>query len=153
DTASLQQIAIGNLSPNGSAAGIWQSGAGIASDTSGNLFLTTGNGDFDVSSGGVDYGESILKLNNVSGTMTVTNYFTPHDQISANSGDFDVSSSGVMLLPDQLTPPTHLAITSSKEGVIYLVNRDNMGHFNSTNDNAIVQYLSGAIGGATSEKF
>src|SRR4029077_18653995 len=58
---SLAQEAVFNASPNGSAAGIWQSGDGIAADANGNLFCATGNGTYDGNANG-DYGDSILKL-------------------------------------------------------------------------------------------
>ncbi|HEV3203057.1 MAG TPA: hypothetical protein VGY77_01680 [Gemmataceae bacterium] len=45
--ADLQLIKVFNTSPNGRAAGVWQSGGGIAVDTQGNLYFATGNGPFN----------------------------------------------------------------------------------------------------------
>ncbi len=41
---------------------------------------------------------------------------------------------------------SHLLVQVGKEGSIYLIDRDKMGHFNST-DHRIVQDLENAIGG------
>jgi hypothetical protein len=43
----------------GEGAGVWMGGQGAAADPEGNLYLTTGNGDFD---GVQQWGESFLKL-------------------------------------------------------------------------------------------
>jgi hypothetical protein len=50
-----------------------------------------------------------------------------------------------MLLPDQVGPVPHLAIGAGKTGTIYLVNRDNMGHYRPTNNGQIVQSLPHAV--------
>jgi len=38
-----------------------------------------------------------------------------------------------------------LLISAGKDGTIYVVNRDNMGHYNPNNNNQIVQYLVNAL--------
>jgi hypothetical protein len=55
----------------------------------------TGNGTFDADSGGSDYGDSYLRLSN---GLSVTDWFTPHDQDSLSSGDQDVGAGGTALL-------------------------------------------------------
>ena len=40
-----------------------------------------------------------------------------------------------------------LIIGAGKDGNLFLVDRDNMGHYNTANNNQIVQQLPGAIGG------
>src|SRR5215467_1378496 len=47
-------------SRNGRAA-IWNSGGGPAADTKGNIFVVTGNGDFDLNAAGLSGGNSFLK--------------------------------------------------------------------------------------------
>jgi hypothetical protein len=42
----------------------------------------------------------------------------------------------------------HLAVGAGKDQVIYVVNRDSMGKFNPSNDNAIYQELPNSLGGA-----
>ncbi len=41
----------------------------------------------------------------------------------------------------------HLAVGAGKDGNIYVVNRDNMGKFNPSNDSAIYQEIDGALPG------
>jgi fibronectin type 3 domain-containing protein len=122
----------------GSGSGIWQSGDGLATDSSGNIYFATGNGQFDVNTGGIDYGDTLMKISQAG---AVVDYFTPHDQQSMNDLDLDLGSGGVILLPDQPGPHPHLAITAGKNGTIYLVDRDNMGHYNPNNDSQIVQSI------------
>ena len=74
---TLVQKSVFNDTPNGSKGGIWQSAGGLSADSSGNVYLITGNGTFDVNTGGVDYGDSFLRM---TSTLSVTDYFTPDNQ-------------------------------------------------------------------------
>jgi len=136
--------------PNGYEGGYWGGGSGLNADSTGSIYGATGNGRFDVDQGGIDYGDSIVRLtwSAVSKTFTVADYFTPWDQLSLDQNDTDLGSGGIVLLPDQpgKTYP-HLLVQVGKEGTIDLVSRDNMGHFHSGNDSQIVQTLPYAIGG------
>jgi PQQ enzyme repeat len=136
--------------PNGYEGGYWGGGSGLAADSTGSIYGGSGNGYFDVDQGGIDYGDSILRLawSGAGKTFTVADYFTPWDQLSLDHGDVDLGSGGVVLLPDQPgTKYPHLLVQVGKEGTIDLVNRDNMGHFHSGNDSQIVQTIPYAIGG------
>jgi hypothetical protein len=55
--------------------------------------------------------------------------------------NLELGASGPTLLIDQPGPYPHLLVTAGKEGTIYVINRDNMGHYNSNNDNQVVQSL------------
>jgi|SRR5579862_6456993 len=130
--------------PNGREGGYWGGGSGPAADSSGGIYLATGNGTYDSN---MDYGDSILRLNWSNG-LSLVDYFTPWDQQSLDANDTDVGSGGVTLLPDQPgSPHPHLLVQVGKEGTIDLVNRDNMGHFHANNDDQIVQTLPFIIGG------
>ncbi|HEY6289980.1 MAG TPA: choice-of-anchor D domain-containing protein, partial [Terriglobia bacterium] len=143
DGGSLAQVSVFNTSPNGTRVGTWESGSSTAADADGNLFLTTGNGTFDASTGGLDYGETYLKLSTASG-LNVADYFTPYDQAADTQADLDAGSGGPLLMPDQPAPYPHLMVGAGKEGTIYLINRDDMGGYNPNNNNQIVQSLTAA---------
>lgn len=129
-------------------AGIWQGGAAPAVDTNGSLFFATGNGYFNANTtGGLDYGDSQMKLSLSKSGFTVGDYFTPADQATLDGNDTDLGSGGVLLLPNQPGANPHLLAQAGKEGTIYLINRDNMGKYNPSGDNQIVQELPNAIGG------
>lgn len=150
DAAKLQQVGVLNTSPNGQEAGIWQGGAAPAVDASGNLFMSTGNGTFDADFGGTERASSILKL--APSSLSVLDYFTPYNAYWLDStANLDLDSGGVLLLPDQPTEPTHLLLGGGKQGTIYLVNRDDMGEFNSVDNDQIVQMLVHAVGSATGD--
>ena len=146
DASTLRQVMAYNSTPNGEGGGIWQSGDGLAADSSGNLFFVTGDGTFDANGGGRDYGDSVVKL---SPTGAVLDYFTPHDQATMNANDLDLGSGGTILLPDQSGAHPHLALSAGKNGTIYVVDRDNMGHYVSGNDNQIVQSIVNSFPGGT----
>lgn len=152
NATSLLQETVFNVSPNSFAGGIWMSGNGPAADSSGNIYLATANGTWN----GTDaFGDSILKfqaLTTTPASLTVLDYFTPHDQSFLDTNDTDLGSGGVMLLPDPsgISGHPHLLVQADKRGNIYLVDRDNMGHFCSTcttGDTQIVQAVSGALTG------
>jgi hypothetical protein len=146
DAGNLGQVSVANLTPDGGLGGVWQSGGGLAADAAGNLFAVTGNGTFDADVGGRDYGDSIVELS--PGSFDVADFFTPFNQADLQAADLDLGSGGALLLPDQPGAHPHLLVASGKEGTIYLVDRDAMGHFHSGDDSQIVQVLPGAIGGS-----
>ena len=149
NATTLQQVLAYNASPDGQGAGVWQSGGGLATDASGNIFFSTGNGDFNANTGGRDYGDSVVK---VSPSGSVVDYFTPHDQAAMSSSDIDLGSAGPVLLVDQNSGPyPHLLVTAGKNGTIYVVNRDNMGHYNPNNDSQVVQSLVNALPSSDNE--
>jgi PKD repeat protein len=121
DASTLQQAVVFNDTPNGYNAGIWMSGQGPAADTNGNLYLSTGNGTVDAA-GAINRGESFLKLTRSGTNLTVASWFTPYNWQVLENGDIDLGSGGLLLIPG-----TSLAFGGGKEGIVYLVNRDNMG--------------------------
>jgi hypothetical protein len=153
DAAAFSQKGALNFTPNGSDGGIWMSGAGLAADSAGNIFLPTGNGTFDNS--GVELGDSIVKVAFQNGVLTVLDYFTPFNQGTLNGNDTDLGSGGVLLLPDQSGSHPHLLIQGGKEGKLYLLDRDQLTtgnvHYCASNCNStdaeIVQEVPSAAGG------
>jgi hypothetical protein len=147
DKNTLASTAVLIDTPNGYEGGFWGGGSGTAADSSGSLYATTGNGDYRITPNGVDYGDSVLRLNWSSSGIIVRDYFTPWDQQTLDENDTDVGSGGIVLLPDQSGPHPHLLIQVGKEGTIDLIDRDHMGHFHAGNDSQIVQTLPYAVGG------
>ncbi len=145
---SLSQLALYSIDPDGTDGGIWMSGGGLAADATGDVYLATGNGTFDANIGGPDYGDSLMRLTPSGTSFKVNTYFTPSNQLGLSQSDQDLGSGALLLLPDQPTAPTHLAIGMGKQGVLYLVNRDGMGGYQTGANGAdnVVQEISG-VGG------
>jgi hypothetical protein len=146
NSATLKQVAVFNDTRNGLQGGIWQSGGGLSAAPGGTaVFLLTGNGTFDANTGGVDYGDSFLKLS-TTGRLSVADYFTPDNQSKLDRLDIDLGSGAGLILPTQSGPFPHEIIGAGKQGIIYVVSRDNMGKFNSTRNN-VIQTVAGSIKG------
>lgn len=137
---SLKQEAVFNASPDGDDSGIWEGDTGPAADQAGHVFLATGNGRFDAATGGRDYGDSLLKLNGES--LKLGDYFAPYNAANLDANDSDLGSGGPMLLPDQSGAHPHLAVVEGKGGVLYLVDRDHLGHWQSENNSHAVQTIA-----------
>jgi len=150
-----QQVAVFNTTPNGlngADGGIWGGGDAPAIDSGGDVYVSTGNGVFDEAPPppSNDYGDSTLRLHYFNGStgngvnLSVAGWFTPYDQLTLAQNDDDLGSGGVVLFPKQTgSGPTNLLAQVGKEGVVYLINRDNMGQYNGTNNDQIVQSFSG----------
>ena len=158
DAATLQPLTnqVFNTTPNatkevfGSHYGegaLWMGGNGLCVDGHTNLFFETANGSFDADQGGGDYGDSFMRLT-ATGGLAVTDYFTPFNQAALQAADADLGSGGPVLLPDDVgsTAHPHLIVGAGKESKVYLVDRDNMGHYNPQNDGQIVQSFPAAVG-------
>ncbi len=127
---------------------IWMSGAELTTDGT-NLYLVTANGDFDSDPAYGAYGDSVLKLGVTSTTsadpgvdgygLAVADYFTPYNEayLGNYQVDLDLGTSGAVLLPTQGDANPNEIIMIGKQGIAYLINRDDMGEFNSVSDNVI----------------
>lgn len=147
NAGTLQQVAVYTDTPNWYAGAFWQGGAAPAADTNGNIYAVAANGTFDANTGGSDLAESILKFSTGNG-LSVADYFTPYDADEMSEKDIDLGSSGALLLPDGTGSSAHpnLLVSGSKAGSVYLVDRDNLGHFQPEGNGQIVQSLVGAVG-------
>lgn len=156
-----QQVAVFNTSPNAQAGGIWAGGGAPAIDSDGNIYFSTGNGTYDASLTGMpgnnDYGDTVLKLTSFLGStsngqnLNIADWFTPDDQSCLANSDTDLGAGEPILLPDQTGPIAHLLVEMGKEGVVYLLNRDNMGQLQANNcsggNGEIVQTFLGSSSG------
>lgn len=146
DPQTLTQRAVLNVTPDGSEAGIWLADTGPAADNEGNIYVPTGNGTFNVDTGGHDYGDSVLKIALDGSSLNIRDYFTPHDQARISDADADVGSSGPLLLPDQPGSHRHLLLQPTKDSTIYVIDRDRMGKYEKNTD-ALVQTVKMNGGG------
>ena len=144
---SLTEKAVWNSTPSGNAGGIWGGGGGLSADSDGNIYASTGNGNWNGTS---QYGMSWVKL---SPTLSVVDYFTPYNEASLSSGDEDLGSGAPVLvsIPSATAHPNEL-IGCGKPTPVYVVNRDNMGHIGSGSDSQILQSLPSVVGGGTSSQ-
>jgi hypothetical protein len=165
---TLQQTSVFNMTPNGPSAtqfadgsgAIWMAGAGLAADAQGNIFFLDGNGYFDstLNANGFpaqgNFGNSFMKLSTTGNVMAPADYFAAYNVEAESDVDRDLGSGGTMLLPDQMDAKgntRHLAVGAGKDTNIYVVDRDNMGKFNASSNNAVYQELPDALpGGAWS---
>ena len=155
NASTLAQTSVLNVTPNGNEGAIWMAGAGLAADSSNNIYFLDANGDFDTSlnasgfpSNG-DYGNAFMKLSTSAG-LAVADYFEMDNESSENGSDTDLGSGGAMVLPDLSDGAghiLHLAVGAGKDTNLYVVNRDSMGKFNPNNNNGIYQELAGKLPG------
>jgi outer membrane protein assembly factor BamB len=142
DSATLKQTHAFLTTPDGSHGGIWQAGASPAEDAVGDFYVIVGDGEFDAYDGGNDYGDTFLRLRFAANdVISRIDYFAPFNQEELDRENWDLGSSGPMILPDQLGPNSHLIFGAGKDGSMYLIDRDDMGHFQSTSNSQIVQYI------------
>jgi hypothetical protein len=162
--STLQQTSVLNLTPNGPSTphfgdgegSVWMSGAGLAGDGQGNIFFLDANGTFDltVTANGFpahgDFGNAFMKVSTTGNTLAAADYFAAYNLQSESDADQDLGSGGAMLLPDQTDAKgktRHLAVGAGKDTNIYVVDRDNMGKFNASSNNAVYQELPNALSG------
>jgi hypothetical protein len=150
---SLAQTTVLNVTPNGDEGAIWNSGAGMAADGLGDIFRLDANGLFDntLNSSGFpangDFGNAFLRLA-TKGGLAVADYFEMDNEAQENGSDTDLGSGGTLLVNQQDSTGVtwRLAVGAGKDSNLYLVDRTNMGKFDSTS-NHIYQELQGALPG------
>jgi Immunoglobulin domain len=144
--STLQQVSVLNVGINSGGIGpaIWMAGSGPLADSAGNIYLTTANGGFEASldANGFpnmgDFGNAFMRITNTGGTLAVADYFAPYNTAFLSTHDLDLGGGGNILLPDQVDSSgrtRHLMVGAGKDGNLYVVDRDSMGHFNTAANN------------------
>jgi uncharacterized protein (TIGR03437 family) len=126
-----QQTSVLLTSPRGWGSSIWQGGRGPAADAQGNIYVATGNGSYD---GAVNWGMSVMKVDPSSGTPTVTDWFTPDNWEALDDVDNDLGSCGPVLTN------AGTVIAGGKEGILHLLDSQNMGHSQAGNGQVLQRF-------------
>jgi outer membrane protein assembly factor BamB len=102
-----------------SQGAIWAAGNAPAIDSSGDIWVATGNG----SSTNFDFSESVIRLDP---NLSLLDWWAPSDWSSLDGSDTDLGSSMPLLLPGGLV------FQIGKSGIGYLLSASNLGHTGGT---------------------
>jgi len=122
--SDLAQVVAYDDTPNGFLGGLWEAGTGLSADRAGHLLFVSGNGSFDLDSGGPDAGNSLVEMQPANGTLTLVDYFSPFNQSCLNHHDQELGSSGPLLLEQRGE-----VLFSGKEGRIYVAALGHLGGY------------------------
>ena len=136
DASSLQPKAEFCATPNGSGGGIWMGGGAPAVDSDGYVYVIASDDSGNPES---IYEDAFLKFNP---DLTVADYFQTSIDPTLIKNDADQGSGGIMILPDNSSSTPHELVGGGKDGYIIMLNRDSLGHENST-DKAIQEVKTG----------
>src|SRR5580700_4061198 len=119
-----------NSSPNltgegtyASAGGVWMGGGGPAADSSGNIYISTGNGPWNPMQSA--WSDSVLEFSPASSgssTLTMLSYFTPDAYEFMDCSDEDLASGGVLLIPG-----ANQVVAGGKIGKLFLLDTNSLG--------------------------
>ena len=99
-------------------AGVWGRG-GVALGADGSIYAGTGDGDFNAAQR--NFGQTMFRLH--PETLKLEDYFTPKNWDYVRKRDFDITASATVFpYKDR-----ELVVLGGKEGVVYLMDADNMG--------------------------
>jgi hypothetical protein len=124
--------------PGGQGGGIWQGGGGVSSDGPNQILVATGNGfapttspvgKIPASSPPANLAESVVRLVvQPDGSLKPTAFFAMDNDAQDDAQDLDLTGSPVVLPGEFSTPQyPHLLVATGKQGIVYLLNRDNLG--------------------------
>lgn len=115
--------------------GIWGRPGAVYDAGTDRVFITTGNGPYNASSGGFNWGDSVLALNpdgsGAGGGMPLDSY-TPTTFQQLQNTDADLGSESIAIVPP---PPgtaaqyQHIAVEAGKDGCIRLLNLADLSGF------------------------
>jgi hypothetical protein len=129
-------------------SGIWARAGAVVDPLTGNVFVTTGNGNYTADRGGYDYGDSVIELS--PDLQKVVDSYTPGNYSYLQSTDLDLGSASPTFLPVQkgsLTP--YLAVQAAKDSSVRLLNRQNLsGQGGPNHVGGELQTLNGVMNGS-----
>ena len=140
NASTLQPAGAFDDEPGESAAAVWMRGGGLSADSKGNIYGATADGPFAT---GMNFGQSVFKLSQSGSTLKLADWFTPFNEAYLDENDLDMSEP-VLVLPKQTGRYPNLVAAVGKEGTIYILNQNSLGHFCATctqEDTQVVQEL------------
>lgn len=109
---------------------IWGRGGAVYDENTGRLFISTGNGPYDASTGGNDWGDSLLALapDGTPATPGVPyDSYTPDNFQQLYDQDLDLGSNAVAIVPVPAgSAIQHLGMQTGKDEYIRLINLDDL---------------------------
>jgi hypothetical protein len=147
DVDTFKETAAVPTTQQGFGGGIWQGAGGPAADDQGNVYVMTGNGGFDIKkmagdttpgtisdfNGTTDFAEAFIRFKYQrtgagTGSLTLDDWYIPfQDSKRSNSGNPDYQDqdlgSGSPILPGGTT----LLMGAGKDGILYVLDRNNLG--------------------------
>lgn len=148
DATTLEQKAVHITTPNGSEGGIWHGGVAMPADENGDLYYAAGDvypasPQASPFNGAGNLGDSLVHLRPTNGGagLSVETSFTPFDTRQWSPRDLSLSTIGPILIPG-----TSLVVSANKRGIVYVVDRNDMGG-SAEQDAQIVQKFQGAVRG------
>ena len=140
DVAAFQQTAAWVSTPSGFGGGIWQGAQGPAADENGDVYVMTANGGFAKNgdtvtdfNGTTDFAEAFVKLHYTPGTpgtasLALADWFIPFlDSKRTEVGRYDYQDQDLGSAAPVVPPGTNLVLGAGKDGVLYVLDRNNMG--------------------------
>ncbi|HLX44239.1 MAG TPA: hypothetical protein VKR43_12430 [Bryobacteraceae bacterium] len=118
NASNLQPVAVFNTTPNGLGGGIWQSGRAPAIDDAGNVYVVSGNGDFDAAT---NLSGAVIKLS--GSDLSLLDWYTPAEWKYLDDNDLDVGSTGAILVPG-----ANFLVAGDKGGRVISLNVGSLGH-------------------------
>lgn len=136
DKSTLQQTAILNVTADGAGGGLW-GGTPAIDDSTGDLYLITG---VDLGDPAPDYNDSAMRVQ--ASDLSILDYFKPSNESFLRDNDADFGSGSPIIMPENPSQYPHELVGGGKDGRIFVINRDNMGGYQST-DNVIQEVQTG----------
>jgi Bacterial Ig-like domain (group 2) len=104
-----------------SAGGVWMGGGGPVADSSGNIYISTGNGPWD---GLTAWSDSVLEFSPATSgnPLNMLSYFTPAIYEYMDCADADLAAGGVLLIPG-----ANQVVAGGKIGELFLLNTGSLG--------------------------
>lgn len=133
-TSDLGRAVVYNATPDSDQGGLWESESGITVDDHGHLFIVTGNGPYNLNTGGRDASDTLLEMVPQDGTLKVVDEFTPFDQLCRDEHDQDLGSGSPLLLPGDRE-----MVLSSKTGAVYVLSNGKLGGYTPIKGDACKQ--------------
>lgn len=123
--SDLTHLLVHSDCPDQDGNGIWARAGAVVDPTNGNVFVVTGNGTFDASTGGRNWGDSVIELS--PDLSRILDSYTPPNYQQLDNSDADLGSTAPALLPKipgSRTP--YLLVQGGKDETLRLLNRQNL---------------------------